>query len=174
MYPRILKLLERKDKQKTKRRRRCSRCSEIPSLSSILDTDKVYLSFLSFWNPNAPNFFAFFEALVKQVSYFHKKATPRNSYKKLLKLRHLFPQHPLLFTEIVKMRFPLFLRFAVRFAWELEGNCVIKEMRQEETYNDYSNSPSFLLPLFAFNIRFINLFFDKQSVKTNLTSWFCT
>ena len=108
MYPRILNLLERKDKQKTKRRRRCSRCSEIPSLSSILDTDKVYLSFLSFWNPNAPNFFAFFEALVKQVSYFHKKATPRNSYKKLLKLRHLFPQHPLLFTEIVKMRFPLF------------------------------------------------------------------
>ena len=107
MYPRILNLLERKDKQKTKRRRRCSRCSEIPSLSSILDTDKVYLSFLSFWNPNAPNFFAFFEALVKQVSYFHKKATPRNSYKKLLKLRHLFlPQHPLLLTEIVKMRFP--------------------------------------------------------------------
>ena len=61
-----------------------------------------------------------------------------------------------------------------RFAWELEGNCVIKEMRQEETYNDYSNSPSFLLPLFAFNIRFINLFFDKQSVKTNLTSWLRT
>ena len=169
MYPRILNLLERKDKQKTKRRRRCSRC-EIPSLSSILDTDKVYLSFLSFWNPNAPNFFAFFEALVKQVSYFHKKATPRNSYKKLLKLRHLFlPQHPLLLTEIVKMRFPLFLRFAVRFAWELEGNCVIKEMRQEETYNDLYSPISF-----PFNASFINLIFDKQSVKTNLTSWLCT